>query len=334
MLLSNAGWSCTSPAWLPDGHTQTIWSAKVASRGWGASAIPWQRERWTTPDHDFIDVDVFEPIEQSVDQTLVLFHGLEGSSASHYAQGFARVAQQHGLRLVVPHFRGCSGEINVAPRAYHSGDHAEIDWLLKRMHLRYGRVHAVGISLGGNALMHWAGVAALEASEQVLSVCSVGSPLDLVASGKALATGLNRWIYTPMFLRTMKRKAQQKHEQFPGLFDLKRAMGASTLIEFDDAFTAPVHGFDGVWDYWTRASAKPLLKHVQVPALCLNACNDPFVPAQSLPVPHDVSEHVTLWQPSQGGHVGFVRGHWPWATDVLCMPQAVVKWAMQHHDKR
>lgn len=328
MRSPKAGVQCTTARWLPDGHSQTIWSAKVAHRGWGSQAIPWRRERWDTPDGDFIDVDTLESMGQKHEHTVVLFHGLEGSSASHYAQGFAHVAQQRGLRLAVPHFRGCSGEINRRPRAYHSGDHAEIDWLLQKFHARYGRCHAVGISLGGNALMHWAGLQGVQAANTVHSVCSVGSPLDLVASGKALAQGLNRWIYTPMFLRTMKRKALQKEAQFPGLFDLERALRAQTLIEFDDAFTAPLHGFDGVWDYWTRASAKPLLKEVRIPALCLNARNDPFVPAESLPMSQDVSAHVSLWQPQQGGHVGFARGQWPWSTDVVCMPEAVVNWAL------
>lgn len=315
----------TPPWWLPGGHLQTVVAAKLARVGDEATPVPWRRERWTTPDDDFIEVDVLTAEGGAAAPCLVLFHGLEGSSVSHYARAFALQARRRGWALVLPHFRGCGGALNRAPRAYHSGDWLEIDWILRRVRAeRAGPVMAVGVSLGGNALMRWAGELGAQAHASVNAVAAVCAPLDLVRSGEALGRGLNRVLYTPMFLHTMKPKAQAKWQQYPGLFDLERALRARTLAEFDDAFTAPVHGFQGVIDYWTRASAKPVLRDIAVPTLLLNARNDPFVPATSLPHSAEVGAHVTLWQPAQGGHVGFVAGAWP--GHVNAMPQAVADW--------
>ena len=153
------------------------------------------------------------------------------------------------------------------------------------------------------------------------------APLDLVAGGVNLGQGLNRWIYTPMFMRTLVPKALAKWQQSPGVFDRERLQRARTLHDFDDVFTAPVHGFRDADDYWRRASAKPLLKQVAVPLLLLNARNDPFVPVHSLPRPDEVSATVQLWQPPHGGHVGFASGAWP--AHVQAMPLAVTEWLEQ-----
>jgi predicted alpha/beta-fold hydrolase len=255
----------------------------------------------------------------------VLFHGLEGSSSSHYAKAWADQARRWGWRLAVPHFRGCSGETNRAPRAYHSGDFEEVDWILRRMRtLHAGRLLAVGVSLGGNALMRWAQEAGEQACRAVDAVASVGSPLDLTASGHAIGRGFNRWVYTPMFLRTMKPRALAKLAQFPGLFDRETLLRVRTLYEFDNLFTAPLHGFRDVQDYWCRASSAPHFARVRLPALVINALNDPFVPAASLPGQHQVSDSVTLWRPAQGGHVGFASGGFP--GDVRGLPQAIGNW--------
>lgn len=316
-----------APRWLPGGQVQTIWPALFARRHDPAVPPRWQRERWTTPDGDFIDVD--EQVGAHAEApaaTLVLFHGLEGSSRSHYAQAFADWAGRHGWRCVVPHFRGCSGELNLAPRAYHSGDHAEVGWMLDGVRRRWpaGPVVAVGVSLGGNALLRWAEEAGATAAQTVRAVCAVCSPIDLAASGHAIGRGLNRWVYTPMFLRTMKPKALAKLAQHPGLFDAERLRRARDLYEFDNVFTAPLHGFRDTDDYWRRGSAKPRLAEIRVPALVVNPHNDPFVPAHCLPRPGEVGAHVTLWQPAHGGHVGFAEGGFP--GDVRALPRAVMGW--------
>ncbi|WP_309679844.1 alpha/beta fold hydrolase [Polaromonas sp.] len=260
---------------------------------------------------------------------LVVFHGLEGSSASHYAEAFADVARGRGWACAVPHFRGCSGELNLAPRAYHSGDFTEIDWILRRFARQHGGpVLAVGISLGGNALMRWGAELGAEAGQLVAGMASVCSPLDLAASGWAIGRGFNRQVYTRMFLKTMVPKALQKLDQHPGLFDRDRLLAARDLYEFDNVFTAPVHGFKNADDYWARASAKPHLHRIGIPALALNALNDPFIPAASLPQGADVSRHVTLWQPAQGGHVGFPSP--PFPGHVRAMPEAVAAFLAAH----
>ena len=323
-------WAYQPPWWLPGGNAQTIYSAKLAQRYVGATPR-WQRERWATPDSDFVDVDWRSDDIALTDDAplLVLFHGLEGSSSSHYAQAFAQEAQLRGWRMAVPHFRGCSGELNWAPRAYHSGDYEEVGWMLSRFKMQHpGPLFAVGISLGGNALMRWAGEMGQSANQVVQGIASVCSPIDLTASGHAIDTGFNKAVYARMFLATMKPRAMQKLEQFPGLFDPQELRAAKTLYAFDNVFTAPLHGFSGTDDYWGRASAKPGLIRVQVPALVLNARNDPFIPAACLPTQDQVSDHVTLWQPEQGGHVGFASGTFP--ADLKEMPGAVMEWMTQH----
>ena len=289
----------TAPWWLPGGNLQTIWPALYARRVSGPPPV-YRRERWDTPDGDFIDVDfLVAPAPSSTQPLLVLFHGLEGSSRSHYAEAFADFARARGWAYAVPHFRGCSGELNLGPRAYHSGDFEEIGWVLQRLAAaRSGPVLAVGVSLGGNALMRWAGEMGDAARGVACAVASVCSPIDLAAGGRAIGQGFNRLVYTRMFLRTMVPKALQKLQQHPGLFDRDRLLRARDLYEFDNIFTAPLHGFRDTDDYWARASAKPHLHRIRVPALVVNALNDPFVPAQSLPAAHEVGAHVTLWQPA------------------------------------
>jgi predicted alpha/beta-fold hydrolase len=315
-----------APRWLPGGNLQTIWAALYAQRVAGKPPS-YRRERWTTPDHDFLDVDWMDAAGPGA-PLLVLFHGLEGSSRSHYAEAFADWCARAGFAFAVPHFRGCSGELNLAPRAYHSGDFEEVGWILARVREHHaGPIAAVGVSLGGNALMRWAGEHGEAARAHVDAVASVCSPLDLAAGGHAIGQGFNRLVYTTMFLRSMKPKALRKWAQHPGLFDREALLAARDLYEFDNVFTAPLHGFRDTEDYWARASAKPHLHRIRVPALVLNARNDPFIPAASLPRPGEVGPCVTLWQPEQGGHVGFPAGKFP--ADVSAMPQAVGSWLAQ-----
>ena len=249
-----------APWWLPGGNLQTIWAATRGER-YAAARPRFSRQRWITPDHDFVDVDWLT--DGAVDShkerpLLIVFHGLEGSSASHYAEAFADAARARHWACAVPHFRGCSGEINLAPRAYHSGDYAEIDWMLRRFKQQHaGPLMAVGVSLGGNALMRWAGEMENSAKELVCAVSAVCSPLDLAASGKAIGEGFNRQIYTRMFLGSMVPKALQKLEQHPGLFSRQALLAARDLQAFDNIVTAPLHGFKDTDDYWARASAKP-----------------------------------------------------------------------------
>jgi predicted alpha/beta-fold hydrolase len=300
-----------APRWLPGGNAQTIYASLFAP----VARPPVRRERWDTPDGDFVDVDRVDGPESA--PLLALFHGLEGSGSSHYARALLAAAAGRGWRAALPHFRGCGGELNCLPRAYHSGDSDEIDWMLRRLAAEPGGgLYAVGISLGGNALLKWLGERGAAAGEVVRAAAAVSAPVDLTAAGNALGRGFNM-VYTWNFLATLRRKAAAKLERFPGLFDGPRVARSRTLREFDDLVTAPLHGFRDAADYWCRASAKPWLAHIRVPTLVVNARNDPFLPAASLPRADEVSPQVTLEFPATGGHVGFVHGPFPGRYDWL-----------------
>lgn len=294
-----------APWWLPGGHLQTI----VASlRPPPRAALA--RERWDTPDGDFIDVDFSG--DAAAKRTLVLFHGLEGSSDSHYARALAGEALRQGVRLAMPHWRGCSGDANRRPRAYHSGDSDEVDWILKKLIQSAGPLCAIGVSLGGNALLKWLGERGEKARALVLRAAAVSAPLDLPASGRALDRGLNRLVYTNMFLSTLKPKTLAKLEAFPGLFDPEGVARARSFREFDNLVTAPLHGFRDVDHYWTSSSSGPWLEHVRVPTLVLNARNDPFLPEPDLlAAARKAAQCVMLEFPRTGGHAGFLSGPFP-----------------------
>jgi predicted alpha/beta-fold hydrolase len=291
--------------WLPGGHAQTIVPALLPR-----PEVSYRRERVAAPDGDFWDFDWLVPAaDTAADAPLVvLFHGLEGSSASHYALALMTRLATLKWRGVVPHFRGCGGEPNRMPRAYHSGDYAEVGAMLAAVRARVDPatcMFAFGVSLGGSALLNWVGREGAEAASMVTAAAAASVPLDLMASGIAIDQGINRLIYVQSFLRTLKPKVMAMERRFPGLVDVRRAARVKTMWEFDDTVTAPLHGFAGADDYWTRGSSKPWLREVALPTLVLNAQNDPFVPATSLPATVDVSPSVVLLQPAHGGHAGF-----------------------------
>jgi predicted alpha/beta-fold hydrolase len=268
-----------------------------------------ERERWDTPDGDFIDVDFAG--DPASPRLLVLFHGLEGGSDSHYARAIAARAVALGLRIAIPHWRGCSGEPNRMPRAYHSGDSSEVDWILRKG-LAYGKaIYAIGVSLGGNAMLKWLGERG-SAAAVVRRAAAVSAPIDLPAAGAALDRGLNRLLYTRMFLATLKPKTLAKLEVFPDLCDAGVVAAARTFREFDNLVTAPLHGFRDVDHYWTSAASGPYLAGIRVPTLLLNARNDPFLPEHALrAAARDAAADVLLEFPSSGGHVGFMTGPFP-----------------------
>jgi hypothetical protein len=309
----------SAPPWLPGGHLQTLYPT-LFLRG---PQVAYRRERWELDDGDFLDADWVDGAADA--PLLVLFHGLEGSSASPYARSLMRAAKRRGWRGVVVNFRGCSGEPNRLPRAYFAGDSAEIGSVLARLRKRFPdtMLHAVGISLGGNALLKWLGEAGSTAGRFVASAAAVSAPLDMNAAGAALDRGFNRRVYTAHFLATLKKKSLAKAARFPGLLDTEAIRAATTFREFDTLVTARLHGFRDAEDYWTRASSKPLLRCIAVPTLALNAQNDPFLPAPALPRTQEVSSSVSLLQPATGGHVGFPDGAFPGHVDWL--PQRILE---------
>jgi len=304
----------SAPRWLAGAHAQTIYPALF-----GPPKIVFRRERVDTPDGDFVDFDWQDGAGAAPDTpTVVLFHGLEGNSSSHYARALMRRLQALGWRGVVPHFRGCSGEPNRLPRAYHSGDYAEIGWMLAtvRARLPAAPLYAVGVSLGGSALLNWLGREQERARSTLVAAAAVSAPLDLAAAGIAIGQGFNR-IYALHFLSTLVPKALAMAQRFPGTLDAAAVRRARSMHAFDDVVTAPLHGFDSAQDYWRRASSKPWLGGVAVPTLVLNAKNDPFIPAASLPGTESVSRAVTLERPAHGGHAGFAMSPFPGSLEWL-----------------
>ena len=293
--------------------------------------MAYQRMRWDTPDADFIDIDWIGSLPASIvgqskcvslgalvseervsSPIVVMFHGLEGSSRSHYARAMAAELLALGWGGAIVHFRGCSGEPNRLARAYHSGDSAEIDWVLRRLKALAGTraLFAVGVSLGGNALLKWLGEQGSSAGSLLRAAVAISAPVDLAAAGDGLARGFNR-VYTRMLLNSLKARSLEKWQRYPMAFDRARMLGARNLRQFDDVVTAALHGFDGVDDYYRRASAKPWLRHIRLPTLMISARNDPFVPSWSLPQADALPSSVTAEFPAEGGHVGFVSGSFP-----------------------
>lgn len=324
---------------MPGGHLQTIvpyFFRKVR-------APAYRRERIETADGDFVDLDW---VDGAPDRPLViLFHGLEGSSRSHYARAMMHTVREAGWRGVVPHWRGCSGEPNRLPRAYHSGDHAEAGWLIEALSRSAGSpgrpvsadrpgpapMFAVGVSLGGSALLNWLGRAGPDAKQWLNAAAAVSAPLSLRTGGEAIERGFNK-VYTWNFMRTMRRKGLEKSRQFPHHVDRDRIRRTRTLYDFDDAFTAPLHGFHSADDYWDRGSSLKWLKHIALPTLIINALNDPFMPFDALPERPVVSDAVTLELPAHGGHAGFLHG--PWPGDPTWLPRRLLRFFEQHSKAR
>ena len=304
-------------AWLTNPHLQTLYGSLVAR----APRIEFRRERWDTPDGDFVDIDFVDGVPGS--PWVHLFHGLEGSSNSPYARMLMEHVRRRGWNGSVFHFRGCSGEPNRLARAYHSGDSEEVDWALRRVKKLAGRssLYGVGISLGGNAFAKWLGESRGGALRWIVRAAVISAPLDLMAAGEALGRGFAR-VYSRHFLWTLKENALEKLTRYPGLYDGGAVRRSRSLRDFDNVVTAPVHGFRDTDDYWTRASAKPLLKDIRVPTLIVNARDDPFLPAAALPGRDEVSDNVLLEFPAHGGHVGLVSG--PFPGNIEWLPRRVL----------
>lgn len=299
-----------APRWLPGRHLQTIFPAAWMR----LPPVQYRREQWQTPDDDFIELDWLLPEAPAGQPLLVLFHGLEGNSRSHYALRLMAALQHKGWRGVVVHFRGCGGTPNRLPRGYHCGDSAEIDWIMRRLRASNpGPIHAVGISLGGNALLKWLGEQRQTASGIIDKAVAVSAPVALPTTGHVLGHGFNRF-YAWLFLKTLRPKALAMIAKHRLDFDSAAIAKVRNLWHYDGMFTAPLHGFRDADDYWQQANCRPFLTAIALPTLLLNARNDPFLPEQDLPDADEVSACVTRDFPKHGGHAGFV-GDWNAAAD-------------------
>jgi predicted alpha/beta-fold hydrolase len=288
--------------------------------------LPYVRERWETPDEDFLDL-LRLPGRAAESPTFLLLHGLEGSERSHYVGGMLQQAARRGWQANLLFFRSCSGELNRQPRSYHSGETGDLDFVVRRLAgERPGApVVLAGVSLGGNVLLKWLGEQGEAVTSLVGAATAISVPFDLARSCRHIDAGLARF-YTRRFLRTLRVKALAKIEQYPGLADANAVRRATSLWAFDDAFTSVVHGFTSAGDYYERSSSLAYIHRIRVPTLLLSALDDPFHPPglledvrnASVGNPFLVTEFV-----ARGGHVGFVEGTAPWATSSYCERRAV-----------
>lgn len=300
-------------SWLKGGHLDTLYAKALQE-----PAPHYRRE--LLPDSSYKTLVAYDFVDAKDPQAplVVLFHGLEGSSQSHYSIALMRAVQRLGWNGVVAHFRGCGGVMNTAGVAYHSGDSHEVGFVLNQLKQRYDTVYAVGVSLGGSVLTRYLG----EQGKHAVSDANVivSAPFDLVDASRTLSKGLNKRIYVPYFLRSLLPKIQNEADYYDQEL-VEKVLKTKTLRDFDLHFTAPIHGFADPEDYYRRGSAKPYLKHIQRPTLVINAINDPFMTPASLPQQQDVSDSVLLLQPKRGGHIGFVagkgRGHINWLPETL-----------------
>lgn len=294
------------PWWYRGCHLQTLWGPlfrPIARPRFG-------RERIDTSDGDFLDLDwCASPGAHA--PLVVILHGLEGSSSSHYVAGLCAEAAARGLRAVVMHFRSCSGELNRAPRLYHSGETSDLDAVLARLIAREPsvRLGLVGVSLGGNVALKWLGERGDAVDERVVAAAAISTPFDLAVCATALDAGLCRVLYTASFLRTMKPKVAAKTHLYDGRIDLASVRRARTFAQYDRLVTAPIFGFADERDYWTQSSSRPFLPEIRRPALLINARNDPFVPVRALPAAEVArSPWLEAAFVPEGGHVGFLEG--------------------------
>lgn len=301
--------SFARPWWLFNTHLETVWAR-------GVGEVPdYNREIAKTTDNDRVAFDSLPGRDGR--PHLTIFHGLEGCSASHTVRQCAAWFSARGWGVTVPHFRTC-GIMNDLPRAYHAGDTADVDWMLRYVGagLAPGTDHyALGTSLGGNALAKWLGES--PGQEIVKAAATVCAPLDLPSCGRRLDTFFNRNTYGRYFIRRLVRKIERKLDRYPFLIGRRELARIRTVREFDDRLTAPMHGFEGVDDYYRKASALPLLEAVATPLLCLHSDNDALIPVPDLPA----NAHVAHARTRGGGHSGFITGPLPgrsgWLADRI-----------------
>jgi predicted alpha/beta-fold hydrolase len=296
--------------WLQHRHLQTIFP----SLPWAwRDRPPLRREILNLPDGDSTAVDWLsagDELPQSA-PLLIVLHGLEGSAESSYARMLMQAALDRHWRPCVLHFRDCGDYRNPLPRRYHAGETGDIRYFLENLRERghTGPMIAVGYSLGGNILLKYLGES--RASSRLHAAGAVCVPLNLHLCAEALNTGFSKF-YQNILLKNMKNSVRRKFNRDTAAFDWDRTMAANNFADFDDAITAPLHGFSDMDDYYNKCSSAQFLKDIARPTLVINALDDPFMTPGVIPHHDMLSEHVTLEIAEAGGHVGFVEGGTPW----------------------
>jgi uncharacterized protein len=293
--------------WMANRHVQTV-GGRLLRR---ARPPAFVRERIELPDGDFVDLDFAAGAADGDGPLVLLLHGLEGSARRGYAINVYRELASLGIRAVGLNFRSCSGELNRSARAYHSGDTGDIEHVLRLLREREPetRFGAIGFSLGGNALLKLLGERGEAASSLIGAAVAVSVPYDLGAGADCLETSVPGRFYTRRFVRSLVAKAEAKAALLPDVCDLERVRIARTFREFDDAFTAPLHGFRDAADYYAQSSSRSFIAGIRVPVLLLHAGDDPFLPAEYFPYEAVAANPwVRAVVTPAGGHVGFIEG--------------------------
>ena len=293
-----------APLLFRNGHAASIYPSLFRV----VKGVSTTRERITTPDDDFLDLDWSK---KGHNKLVVVLHGLEGDASRPYVQGMIKLFNQNGYDGVGMNFRGCSGEMNRSLRTYHSGEISDIGFVLDYIGEQYAyqEIVLIGFSLGGSITLNYVGRKGKMVHPLLKKAIAISAPIDLIPSAKGLDDGwFNSLVYVRRFLGNMYEKAVQKEAQYPGTFDLAAVKKCTTFYEFDDKVTAKVSGFDGVLDYYTRASSKPFLPNVAIPTYILSAKNDSFLSDSSYPfVEAKNNPNLFLEVPERGGHVGFAQ---------------------------
>jgi predicted alpha/beta-fold hydrolase len=298
--------------WLRNPHAQTIWGKFARQR----PKLTTRAECLDTPDGDAVELLHLDAPAGA--PRVLLLHGLEGSSRSHYVGGVMLQALTRGWGATLMLFRGCGSAVNRARRFYHSGETSDLDFVFGVLAERH-RVpwFLTGVSLGGNVLLKWLGERRHAIAPTVRAAAAVSVPFDLEAGARHIGRGFAR-VYDRSFVRSLRRKALAKLALYPDLFDRARLARARTIFDFDDTVTAPVHGFADARDYYEKSSSLRFIGDVRVPTLLLSSRDDPFLPAHILSSVERAAAANTLltveFHPS-GGHVGFVSGRWPWRAE-------------------
>lgn len=290
--------------WLRNAHLQTLWASLMRR----APRPELRRERLELPDGDFIDLDWTSGASGPI---VIILHGLQGSSDSNYARGLLGALHRRGCRAVLMHFRGCSGTPNRLPRFYHAGDTGDLNTLVDILRVREPEtpLAAVGCSLGGNVLLKWLGEQGARAPLTCAAAVSV--PFELQRSARHLTQGFSR-IYQHRLLRCLRRAVREKFTRMPSPLGALNLNRLRTLEAYDDAVTAPLHGFASAEEYYAHSSCRQYLGRIRAPTLIVHAQDDPFLPEQAIPAAGELSASTTLELQRHGGHMGFISGHLPW----------------------
>lgn len=300
-----------TPAWwLKNRHAQTIYSSLPLSR---APKPALRSDDLELPDGDVTVVDwmVDGPAPESGAPILIILHGLEGSSESTYARMLLQAAATHGWRAAVLHFRDCGDYRNRLPRRYHAGETNDIRFFLESLRSggHDGPMVATGFSLGGNVLLKYLGENGV--STPLDAAVAVSVPLNLHDSALALSRGFSK-IYQYHLIKKMKNAVRRKFDQYTAAFDWHRTMAARTFAEFDDAVTAPLHGFSGKDEYYDRCSSMGYLGDIGIPTLIINALDDPFMTPAAISAATGLPDCLQIEVSDHGGHIGFINGGTPW----------------------